>query len=369
MGNETQKIKEKKKLETLGCKVTSITDFTFCIKGSFSQIARVNEMMTSNENIDSVESRTFANIISIPMSERDYKVFCHFGSVCQWFKNIGNQLHYTENRLICEIPTDKGETVKTEMEKHYDKVKMMGSDYTEITENKDCSIAKTVTDVQNEYPNVCLIVNDKDIEIISENYENLLIVKTLLKHKMSGKKTNRTKRTFVKTDSPEQSGESQPSNDDYRRPVFAENKYKKTTQQLKELEVKTTDGLVIKIYVGSITHLKVDCIVNAANERLMHGGGVALAISDAAGYQFDRESRKYVEDYGSIRVGNCCVTSAGKLPYKCVIHTVGPRWGDYSDKNQCLKDLQDSVEVTFKEADKRDMTSIAIPAISSGRFF
>lgn len=366
MGNETQKIKEKKKLETLGCKVTSITDCTFCIKGSFSQIAKVNEMMTSNEKNDSVESQTFANVISIPMSERDFKVFCHFGN--DWLKKIVNQLHYNENSLICEIPTDEGETVKTEIEKHYDKVKTMVSDYTEITENKDCSISETVKDVQDEYPNVCLIVNDKDIEVISDNYENLLIVKTLLKHKMSGKKTDRSKRTFAKTESPEHSGESQSSSDDYRRPVFVENKYNKTTQQLKELKVKTTEGLVIKIYAGSITYLNVDCIVNAANDKLMHGGGVALAISDAAGYQFDQESRDYVQKYGPIPVGNCCVTSAGKLSYKWVIHTVGPRWGDYSDKYQCLKDLQDSVEVTFKEADKRGMASIAIPAISSGTF-
>lgn len=135
------------------------------------------------------------------------------------------------------------------------------------------------------------------------------------------------------------------------------------------LELKTKEDLMIKIYAGSIARLDVDCIVNAANENLMHGGGVAAAISEAAGYQFDQESRDYAQKFGPIPVGCCRVTSAGKLPYKCVIHTVGPKWGDYRDKSQCLKLLQDSVKVTYEEADFQKMRSIAIPAISSGKFY
>lgn len=56
-------------------------------------------------------------------------------------------MYYIENRFICEILIDKGEIVKMEMEKYYDKVKMMGLDYIEIIENKDCSIVKIVIDV------------------------------------------------------------------------------------------------------------------------------------------------------------------------------------------------------------------------------
>lgn len=102
--------------------------------------------------------------------------------------------------------------------------------------------------------------------------------------------------------------------------------------------MQTKEGSKIKIYAGSITRLDVDCIVNAANENLFPAG-------------------------------KCCVTSAGNLPYRCVIHTVGPRWGDYRDKSQCLQLLQDSVNVTFEEADNQKMRSIAIPAISHGKFF
>ena len=61
------------------------------------------------------------------------------------------------------------------------------------------------------------------------------------------------------------------------------------------------------------------------------------------------------------------MTSAGKLPYRCVIHTVGPRWSDYRDSNVCLELLKKSVEVSFKTADMEGMNSVAIPAIISGK--
>lgn len=106
----------------------------------------------------------------------------------------------------------------------------------------------------------------------------------------------------------------------------------------------------MKIYLGSITRLKVDCIVNAANESLSHGGGVAFTISEAAGYGFDQESMEYTRKHGQIPVGECCVTGAGNLPYQCVIHIVGPRWYAYKadEKKYCLDDFQLAVEVIFK---------------------
>lgn len=180
---------------------------------------------------------------------------------------------------------------------------------------------------------------------------------------MSGKKNSRAPDTFSKT---KDTGGAESSIDVNRGDVYAEKRSELTAQQQKKLEMKTKEGLKIKIYAGSITRLDVDCIVNDANENLMHGGGVALAISDAAGYQYIQENRDYVQKHGIIPVGTCCVTSAGKLPFKCVIHTVGPRWDDYRDKYQCLRYLRESVEVTFIEADKMGMKSLAIPAIGSG---
>ena len=71
-----------------------------------------------------------------------------------------------------------------------------------------------------------------------------------------------------------------------------------------------------------------DCIVNAANGGLSHGGGVAAAISKAAGPELDEEGDRIVEEHGRIPVGEAVVTTAGDLPFKGVIHAVGPRLGD-----------------------------------------
>lgn len=106
-----------------------------------------------------------------------------------------------------------------------------------------------------------------------------------------------------------------------------------------KVELKIKEGLIIQIYVGSIIRLDVDCIVNVANEYFMYGGGVVVVILEVVGYEFDQESKDYVQKYGFIVVGRCCVIFVGKLFYKCVIYIVGLRWSDYNDKNQCLQDF------------------------------
>lgn len=355
-------------MDSVGCKVITRKDCTFFIKGSLSQIEKVNEMMmTPDQETRSTDTEPFIGFIAIAMSNQEYKVFKHFGTECQWFEKYKNKLDFNEKGLICEMSIDYRNQVKEEMEKHLENIRSMSSDYTEIIENPDCDIVAIAQSIQKQFPTVCLVINKKAIELISDSYEDLLKVKNLLKQQMSGIKNRRAGRTFEKSEKTEDPKEAKSSSDVYKRDLYAGNRSKYATQ--KKLEVKTKEGLKIKIYAGSIIRLNVDCIVNAANDRLMHGGGVAAAISEAAGYQFDIESRKYVEDNGPISVGKCCVTSAGNLPCKLVIHTVGPRWDDYRDKNRCLQLLFDSVEVTFIEADKMGMSSIAIPAISSGKSF
>ena len=134
------------------------------------------------------------------------------------------------------------------------------------------------------------------------------------------------------------------------------------------IEYRFDSGFVLKVYKASITRLNVDAIVNAANDNLMHGGGVAKVISDAAGYQLDRESRDYVKKKGFIRVGENCLTSAGNLPYDAVIHAVGPQWHDYRDKKDCLKDLYKTVINIFKTSDREKYREVAMSAISAGKY-
>jgi O-acetyl-ADP-ribose deacetylase (regulator of RNase III) len=138
---------------------------------------------------------------------------------------------------------------------------------------------------------------------------------------------------------------------------------------VKDLSYMTPEGLVVKVYVGNILHLNVDCIVNAANENLMHGGGVADVISRAAGYDFQKESDDYIQNKGPLSVTECCTTSAGNLQqYKCVIHAVGPKWYEYPyDKGACAYDLQKTIVNCFKEAEIQNVSSVALPAISSGK--
>ncbi|KAL4232124.1 E3 ubiquitin-protein ligase dtx3l [Mactra antiquata] len=142
------------------------------------------------------------------------------------------------------------------------------------------------------------------------------------------------------------------------------------------IEQKTFDtdiGIKVIIYQGSILNLPVECIVNAANGGLSHDIGVARVIADAAGKDLERESKNYIKKYGELSDGSACSTTAGNIyNYKYVIHTVGPRWSEYSrnenGRQRCEKALVDAVKNAFYEADSRKMKSIALPAISSAIF-
>lgn len=131
-------------------------------------------------------------------------------------------------------------------------------------------------------------------------------------------------------------------------------------------DVTLREGLIFKAYIANITTLHVDCIVNPANESLKNEAGCAYHISQAAGKEFDDECRKVKE---KIPITENVTTCPGKLPCKCVIHAVGPIWDDRytaKEKEKCLDDLTKTVYNVLQTADKKKMSSIAIPPISSG---
>jgi len=131
---------------------------------------------------------------------------------------------------------------------------------------------------------------------------------------------------------------------------------------LKERSFPT--GQTIQIVQGDITIENVDAIVNAANEHLQHGGGVAWAISKKGGPAIQKESNDWIRQHGPVSHSAPAWTSGGLLPAKYVIHAVGPVWGDGDED----KKLSDAVTGPLRVADELKCESIALPAISTGIF-
>ncbi|MCX5807992.1 MAG: macro domain-containing protein [Proteobacteria bacterium] len=128
-------------------------------------------------------------------------------------------------------------------------------------------------------------------------------------------------------------------------------------ETLKSIVIEDTEVSIIR---GDLTESNVDAIVNAANSHLQHGGGVAGAIVRKGGSIIQEESNKI----GYVPVGNCAITSAGKLKAKYVIHAVGPRWGEGDEENK----LKNAVKNILNLATEKGFKTISMPAISAGIF-
>ena len=115
---------------------------------------------------------------------------------------------------------------------------------------------------------------------------------------------------------------------------------------------------------GNLLEEPVDAIVNAANGHLAHGGGVAGVISRAAGPDLQRESDRLVAERGPFPTGAAVVTTAGKLPFKGVIHAVGPRYGEGDEEAK----LVHALAAAFERSRERGWQSVSFPAVSAGIF-
>ena len=123
-------------------------------------------------------------------------------------------------------------------------------------------------------------------------------------------------------------------------------------------------GQSLQIVQGDITTEEVDAIVNAANEYLQHGGGVAWAIVRRGGDVIQTESDKWIKQHGLVSHARPAWTLGGALPAKYIIHAVGPVWGDGDED----KKLEDAITGSLRVADELELLSISMPAISTGIF-
>ena len=129
-------------------------------------------------------------------------------------------------------------------------------------------------------------------------------------------------------------------------------------------EFSLPSGHTIQLVHGDLTQERVDAIVNAANAQLQHGGGVAGAILHQGGGIIQTESDAWVRQHGPVSNAEPAYTSAGKLPCRYVIHTVGPVWGEGQEDDK----LSAAVLGSLRLADQLKLASIALPGISTGIF-
>lgn len=123
------------------------------------------------------------------------------------------------------------------------------------------------------------------------------------------------------------------------------------------------DAMKFELIQGDITKVHADAIVNAANTSLMGGGGVDGAIHRAGGPAILEDCRKIVARQGKCATGEAVTTTAGNLPARYVIHTVGPVWNGKLREEELLANAYRN---SLEQAVIHDVKTIAFPNISTG---
>lgn len=127
----------------------------------------------------------------------------------------------------------------------------------------------------------------------------------------------------------------------------------------------TVAGTALTALCADLTRQQVNAIVNAANEWLAHGGGLAAAIVRAGGQEIQEESDRWVAAHGPLSPGVAAVTGAGRLPARFVIHVAGPRYREGRDNAGLLRA---ATRAALDAAVAQGCRTVALPAISAGIF-
>jgi O-acetyl-ADP-ribose deacetylase (regulator of RNase III) len=125
------------------------------------------------------------------------------------------------------------------------------------------------------------------------------------------------------------------------------------------------DVATFEYVLGDITEQQVDVIVNAANSSLLGGGGVDGAIHRKGGPEILAECRKLRAGHygGGLKTGQAVATTAGRLPARWVVHTVGPVWSATENREELLADCHRN---SLRVAAELGAKTVAFPAISTG---
>jgi O-acetyl-ADP-ribose deacetylase (regulator of RNase III) len=117
---------------------------------------------------------------------------------------------------------------------------------------------------------------------------------------------------------------------------------------------------------ADITKETTEAIVNAANSSLLGGGGVDGAIHRGGGPSILKECERIVAEIGRLPAGKAVITTAGRLPSKYVVHTVGPiyRGGKQGEARTLASCYRESIQL----ADDHGVASLSFPAISTGAY-
>ncbi len=116
------------------------------------------------------------------------------------------------------------------------------------------------------------------------------------------------------------------------------------------------------IGVHDLLTAQVEVIVNSSNQELTHLEGLAGKIQAAAGENLELQSRQLIREYGQIDSGMAVFTEAGQLPYKAVIHAVGPSKGEGDEQHT----IERAVSRSLLLCEANEWNSIAFPAIGTG---
>lgn len=127
----------------------------------------------------------------------------------------------------------------------------------------------------------------------------------------------------------------------------------------------TVAGTTICAVAADLTGQEVDAVVNAANEHLQHGGGLAAAIVRAGGWEIQEESDRWLAEHGPLLPGVAAVTGAGRMPARFVVHVAGPRFRAGQDNASLLRA---AVGAALTAAAEHGCRTVALPAVSAGIF-